>query len=63
MVRGTRTDATWHARPRGRAMRAHAVSGWHGGGVEAWQGQASPRGHPGDTTWLVRGLAGEGPMG
>ena len=21
---GTRTDATWHARPRGRATRAHA---------------------------------------
>ena len=26
MARGTRADAKWHARPRGRATRAHAGS-------------------------------------
>ena len=26
VARGTRADATWHARPRGRATRAHAGS-------------------------------------
>ena len=26
MARGTRVDATWHARPHGIAMRAHARS-------------------------------------
>ena len=26
MARGTRSDATWHAMPRGRATRAHAGS-------------------------------------
>ena len=34
VVRRTRTDATRHARPRGRAARAHAVQG----GADAWQG-------------------------
>ena len=26
----TRTDATWHIRPRGRACEAHAARKWRG---------------------------------
>ena len=29
VARGTRADATWHARPRGSATRTHALR-WHG---------------------------------
>ena len=40
---------------------------WHLGGVEEARtrdrGHTSPRGCPGDATWQVRGLAGEGPTG
>ena len=28
VVRGTRTDATWHTRPCGRAAQAHAAPRW-----------------------------------
>ena len=51
MARGTGTDATWHARPRGKAARAHMVPGWRGGGADAWQGHVSPPGRPGGATW------------
>ena len=37
VARGTHTDAMWHARPRGRATRAHAAH--------------RCRGCPGGTTW------------
>ena len=63
VARGTRAGATRHARPRGRAARAHAVHG----GTDAWHGpcdsmrctvaptrgigHATPRGCPGGTTW------------
>ena len=40
---------------------------WRLGGAKEAQtrgrGHASPCGHLGGATWLVRGLAGEGPMG
>ena len=60
---GTRTDATWHARPCGRAVRAHARCRWRTSGADTWQGthestrtlEGVPRGE--------RGLAFEGPMG
>ena len=63
MARGTCGDATRHARPRGRAARAHAVRKWSTGGTNAWQGASestrTPEGEPhGD-----KGLAFEGPMG
>ena len=48
---GTRTDATWHARPRGRAVQAHATLGWGGGDADAWQGHVSPRRRSGGATW------------
>ena len=38
MWRGTRADVTRHARPRGRAARAHAAPRWRKGGADAWQG-------------------------
>ena len=47
VARGTRADVTWHARPRGRAARAHAAPMWRRGGADAWQGHMSPRGRPG----------------
>ena len=31
VARGTYTDTTRHARPRGRAARAHAARRWHAG--------------------------------
>ena len=45
MACGTLADATWHARPHGRAARAHAAPRWRRDGADAWQGHASPRGH------------------
>ena len=51
VARGTRMDVTWHTRPRGRAARAHAALGWRGGGADAWQGHASPRGRLSGATW------------
>ena len=45
----TRTYATWHTRPCGRAARAHTALVWRRGGVDAWQGHASPRGCLGGT--------------
>ena len=64
MVRGTRADATWHARPRGRATRAH--TGSLGGPSGRRRVAGATRVHTdarGDSTWRVRGLAFEGPTG
>ena len=55
---GTRTDATRHARPRGRAARAHAVPRWRGRVGGATQNHAEARVLPRGS---VR-LASEGPM-
>ena len=38
MARETRVDATRHARPCGRAARAHSECRWRIGGADAWQG-------------------------
>ena len=54
VVCGTRTDATWHARPRGRAARAHAVPRWRVAGVDAWQGLRESTRTPEGATWRVR---------
>ena len=53
--RGTHADTTWHARPRGRAERAHAAPRWHGGGADAWQGPHDSTRTPG-----CRHMASEG---
>ena len=48
MARGTRTDATWHARPRGRDAQAHTVPRWRVAGANAWKGpRQSTRTHEG----------------
>ena len=58
VTHGTRAGATWHARPRGRAARAHAVQG----GADAWHG---PRESMQTLEWrhVARGVAGRGPTG
>ena len=65
MWRGTRADATWHARPRGRATRAHAGAYvalmWHRHVARPHESTRMP-------AWHLRGesvfeLAGDGPMG
>ena len=38
VARRTRTDATRHARPRGKAVRAQTARRWPTGGADAWQG-------------------------
>ena len=38
MARGTRADATRHARPFGRTARAHAAPRWRVTSADAWQG-------------------------
>ena len=63
MVCGTRTDATQHARPRGRALQAHTAPRWHVAGANDWQGHTGPRGHPGGRHVATWRLAFEGPMG
>ena len=65
VARGARADATWHARPRCKAVRAHVAGRWRRGGADAWQGHASPRRCPSGATWQERvtGLASEGPTG
>ena len=49
VARSTRADATQHARPHGRAARAHAAPRWRGDGADAWQGPREstrmPRSH------------------
>ena len=63
VARGTRADATHHARPRGRAARAHAARRWRAG-AHRWHGRVAwaTRVHA-DSRWChVAGeLAGEGP--
>ena len=46
VAHGTRTDATRHARLRGRAAQAHAAPRWRVAGADTWQGHAGPRGCP-----------------
>ena len=54
----TREDATRHARPCGRATRAHAVQG----GADVWQGpHKSTRTPMRGATWREGGMACEGP--
>ena len=69
VARRTRTDATRHARPRGRAYEAHAARRWRG-----WRGHvtgihAGPRKCPcgvpsgrGVGSWRTHGLVGPGNM-
>ena len=47
VARGTRTDATGHARPSGRAVQAHAAPRWREGGANAWQGPRESTQTPG----------------
>ena len=59
VARRTRTDATRHARPRGRACEAHAARRWRAGGRRPREStRTSVRG----ATWQG-GLAVRGPMG
>ena len=51
VTRGTRADAMRHARPRGRAARAHAELKWRHVARTRGRGHASPRGRPGGATW------------
>ena len=37
VARGTNADVTRHARPHGRAARAHAARRWRTGSADAWQ--------------------------
>ena len=46
MARGTRTDATRHARPRGKAARAHVRRKWRTGRGHVAGGHAGPRERP-----------------
>ena len=57
VARGTRADVTWHARPRGKAVRRPGGARW-GGGV------ARPHGSTRTPGWhhvACGGLAGGGP--
>ena len=47
MARGTRADVTRHARPRGRAARAHATLRWCKVAQTRVRGHTSPPGCPG----------------
>ena len=62
----TRTDATRHARPRGKAYELHAAQRWRTGGAggadtrhEATRVHADAR----EGRHMARGLACEGPTG
>ena len=63
MARRTHADATRHARPCGRAARAHAARKWRTGGTQG----VRTRGRPHESTWMpgwhhvARGMAGDGP--
>ena len=53
----TRTDATRHTRPHGRACEAHAACRWHGWRGHIARGHAGPRG----SKWRpVRGATWQG---
>ena len=51
VARGTRVDATRHARPRGRAARAHAARRCAQVARTRGVGHASPRRRSGGATW------------
>ena len=53
--RGTRADVTRHARPRGRAARAHAACRCTQVARTGGVGHASPRRRPGGATWQGAG--------
>ena len=53
MARGTCTNATLHARPSGRAARAHAKHRWRTGSAHAWPGPLGQR-KPDDHEIVVR---------
>ena len=52
VARGTRTDATRHARPQGRAVRARAVRRWRTGGRVHEDTRVAPRGRVGDVGYF-----------
>ena len=58
MARGTHKDAMRHARPRGRAARAHVARRWRVHVAGPHESTQMPR-------WchVARGLASEGPTG
>ena len=68
VARGTRADATWHARPRGRAAWAHAEPRWREGGADSWHGPRKSTQTPGwhhvasegASRWRAHGLVGPG---
>ena len=57
MARGSRADATWHARPRGNAARAHAAPKC----VEVALTRGRATRTPGWRHVAVRGLVVKGP--
>ena len=62
MARGTRADATRHARPRGRAARAHVSRRWRTGPGHTAGGHADARvGRHMADGWLVKGPWVSGP--
>ena len=68
VANGTRTDATWHARPRGRATRAHVRRRCRTRRGHVAQGHVGPGGSMqtparGATWQRGGGLAFGGPMG
>ena len=62
MACGTSADATQHARPRGRAARAHAELRWRNVAWTLGRGHASPRGRPSGAMWHEGGWHLEGPQ-
>ena len=65
VARGTRADATRHARPRGRATRAMQRVGGaqvRTSGANAWQGPRESTRMP-EWPHVAGGLEGEGPTG
>ena len=67
MVRGTHAHATRHARPHGRAARAHTKLRWRHVARTRGRGHASPRGRlhgtmwqEGAGKWRAHGLVGPG---
>ena len=63
MARRTRVDATRHARPCGRAARAHAAHRWRSSGVDAWQGPCESTRMPEGAPRGERGLGFGAPTG
>ena len=63
VVRGTRADATRHARPRGRATRDPRRAQMALGGTDTWQGPHESTRTPKGAPHGESGLAVGGPMG